>query len=141
MLFKNSFIFLKQRLFEKEKKFTLLNCSRSLLSGAEGWGFRGMNSITAIALKEKIDHAEDLQLVDVREPYEHEEFNIGGELIPLHEIAQQVEKIATGKPVIIYCRKGIRSQIAIQRLQEKFPFTNLINLIGGTEAWKKQFGV
>jgi rhodanese-related sulfurtransferase len=99
-----------------------------------------MNSITAIALKEKIDKAEALQLVDVREPYEHEEFNIGGSLIPLNEIVQQVDKIATDKPVIIYCRKGIRSQVAIQRLQQKFPFTNLINLIGGTEAWKKQFG-
>lgn len=100
-----------------------------------------MQSISAIALKEKIDKAEDFQLIDVRELYEHEDFNIGGELIPLHEIAQQSEKIATDKPVIIYCRKGIRSQIAIQRLQEKFPFTNLINLIGGTEAWKKQFNV
>jgi rhodanese-related sulfurtransferase len=98
-----------------------------------------MNSITAIALKEKINNAEDFQLIDVRELYEHKEFNIGGELIPLNEIAQQFEKIATDKPVIIYCRKGIRSQVAIQRLQQKFPFTNLINLIGGTEAWRKQF--
>lgn len=100
-----------------------------------------MNSITAITLKEKIDNAEDFQLIDVREPYEHEEFNISGQLIPLNEITLQIVKIATNKPVIIYCRKGIRSQIAIQRLQEKFPFTNLINLIGGTEAWKKEFGV
>ncbi len=100
-----------------------------------------MNSITAIALKEKIDNAEDFQLIDVREPYEHEEFNISGQLIPLNEIAKHIDSIAKDKPVIIYCRKGIRSQVAIQRLQEKFPFTNLINLIGGTEAWKKQFGV
>ena len=100
-----------------------------------------MKSITASAFKEKIKNKEDFQLIDVREPDEHSEFNIGGELIPLNEIVQQVEKIATDKPVIIYCRKGIRSQIAIQRLQEKFPLTNLINLIGGTEAWKKQFGV
>jgi rhodanese-related sulfurtransferase len=100
-----------------------------------------MNSITAIALKQKIDSKEDFQLIDVREPDEHAEFNISGELIPLGDIAQQFEKISTHKPVIIYCRKGIRSQIAIQRLQEKFPFTNLFNLIGGTEAWRKQFGV
>jgi rhodanese-related sulfurtransferase len=98
-----------------------------------------MNSITAIALKQKIDSTEDFQLIDVREPYEHEEFDISGELIPLNEIAQQIQKIATDKPVIIYCRKGIRSQIAIQRLQEKYPFTNLINLIGGIEAWRRQF--
>ena len=101
--------------------------------------FRGMKSITASAFKEKIENKEDFQLIDVREPDEHHEFNIGGELIPLSDIVQQVERIATDKPVIIYCRKGIRSQVAIQRLQEKFPFTNLINLIGGTEAWKKQF--
>jgi rhodanese-related sulfurtransferase len=100
-----------------------------------------MNSITAIALKQKIENKEDLQLIDVREPDEHSEFNISGELIPLSEIVQQVDRIATDKPVIIYCRKGIRSQVAIQRLQEKFPFTNLVNLIGGTEAWRKQFGV
>lgn len=99
-----------------------------------------MNSITAIGLKEKVDKAEDIQLIDVRETYEHEEFNIGGELIPLNEITQHIDKIATDKPVIIYCRKGIRSQLAIQRLQEKYPFTNLINLIGGTEAWKKFIG-
>jgi adenylyltransferase/sulfurtransferase len=98
-----------------------------------------LNSITAISLKQKIDSGEDLQLIDVRELYEHEEFNIGGQLIPLSEIVQQVEKIETNKPVIIYCRKGIRSQVAIQRLQQKFPFTNLTNLIGGTEAWRKQF--
>jgi rhodanese-related sulfurtransferase len=100
-----------------------------------------MQSITAIALQQKINDKDNFQLIDVREPDEHAEFNIGGQLIPLAEIAQQLDKIATDKPVIIYCRKGIRSQIAIQRLQEKFPFTNLINLIGGTEAWKAKFGV
>jgi rhodanese-related sulfurtransferase len=98
-----------------------------------------MNSITVTALANLFENKADFQLIDVREPEEHEEFNIGGELIPLGQISQLVQKIATDKPVIIYCRKGIRSQIAIQRLQDKFPFTNLINLIGGTEAWKKQF--
>ena len=100
-----------------------------------------MQEITVQELKEKLDNKEDFQLIDVREPYEHEDFNIGGELIPLNEIVQQAEKIALDKPVIIYCRKGIRSQVAIQRLQQKFAFTNLFNLIGGTEAWKKQFDI
>jgi rhodanese-related sulfurtransferase len=100
-----------------------------------------MKSLTVTALKEKIDNGENFQLIDVREPYEHKEFNINGELIPLNEITQKLDKIATDMPVIIYCRKGIRSQIAIQRLQEKFPFANLYNLIGGTEAWRKHFGV
>ena len=99
-----------------------------------------MKSITVSALKEKIDNKEDFQLIDVREPAEYAEFNSGGELMPLHDIVQQLDKIDTVKPVILYCRKGIRSQVAIQRLQQKFPFTNLFNLIGGTEAWKKVIG-
>lgn len=100
-----------------------------------------MNSITVQQLKEKIENGDDFQLIDVREPDEHEEFNIGGELIPLGFITQHTATISKNKPVIIYCRKGIRSQFAIQRLQEKYPYTNLINLVGGTEAWKKQFVV
>lgn len=88
-----------------------------------------------------IDKGDDIRLIDVREPDEHEEFNIGGQLIPLGEIVQHIEEIEKSKPVILYCRKGIRSQVAIQRLQQKFPFINLYNLIGGTEAWKKEFGV
>lgn len=100
-----------------------------------------MKSITVAELALLFENKSDFNLIDVREPEEHEEFNIGGELIPLGEIAHQLQKISTDKPVIIYCRKGIRSQIAIQRLQDKFPFTNLINLVGGTEAWKKQFVV
>ncbi|HAO46738.1 MAG TPA: rhodanese-like domain-containing protein [Ferruginibacter sp.] len=100
-----------------------------------------MQSISPEALKQRIDSGEDLQLIDVREQYEHDEFNIGGILIPLGEIVQQMNKIDTGKPVVFYCRKGIRSQVAIQRLQEKFHFANLINLIGGTEAWRREFEV
>ena len=100
-----------------------------------------MNAITVQQLKNKMDAGEDFQLIDVREPEEHEAFNIGGQLLPLSSIVQNEAQVSRSKPVIVYCRKGIRSQIAIQRLQHKCPFTNLINLIGGTEAWKKQFAV
>ncbi len=98
-------------------------------------------SITVRELKNILDNHADIQLVDVREAEEHEDFNIGGELIPFSSVTQQIEKISRDKPVIMYCRKGIRSQLAIQRLQDKFPFHNLINLIGGTEAWQKEFPV
>ncbi len=98
-----------------------------------------MKSITVTELAQLINSENIFQLIDVREPDEYAVFNIGGILIPLNEIIQQADKIATDKPVIIYCHYGIRSQIAIQRLQEKFAFTNLINLIGGTAAWEKKF--
>ncbi len=100
-----------------------------------------MKSITVTTLKQWINNKKDFQLIDTREPYEHEQFNIGGTLIPLGDITKHFHKIENEKPVVLYCRAGVRSQIAIQRLQEKFPFKNLINLTGGTEAWKKEFGI
>ena len=100
-----------------------------------------MKSITSIELSQLLKSNANIQLIDVREPYEHEEFNIGGDLIPLGQITQHIAGVDKEKPVIFYCRKGIRSHIAIQRLQNKFPFENLINLTGGIDDWKKQFTV
>lgn len=97
-----------------------------------------MNQITPEVLKEKIGSHEPFQLIDVREPTEHNAYNIGGLLIPLGEILEQKDSIKTDIPVILYCKMGIRSQIAIQRLQEKYGFTNLINLQGGVERWKRE---
>ena len=99
-----------------------------------------MLSISVEALQAKMSAGETIQLIDVREPFEHDEFNIGGQLIPLADIIQHISLIAIDKPVIIYCEKGIRSQIAIQRLQQKFNFTNLYNLSGGIAKWRKMPG-
>jgi rhodanese-related sulfurtransferase len=93
--------------------------------------------ITPSELRAKLTD-ESIHLLDVREDYEHDEFNIGGQLIPLDEIMAQAEQIPRDKTVVVYCKKGIRSQIAIQRLEDKFGFTNLLNLKGGLEAWKKE---
>ena len=73
----------------------------------------------------------DFQLIDVREKHEHHEYNIGGDLIPLSEIGRMIDKINLFIPVVFYCRKGIRSQIAIQRLQQKFPDGEFYNLTTG----------
>jgi rhodanese-related sulfurtransferase len=97
-----------------------------------------MNQITPVELRKKMDSSASFHLVDVREPTEHNEFNIGGKLIPLGEIMDHVHDIPTDVPVIVYCKMGIRSQLAIQRLQDRFGFTNLLNLQGGIERWKRE---
>ena len=94
-----------------------------------------MQQITAKQLKEKLVEKIDLFLLDVRENFEHEDFNIGGTLIPLDDIMRQANNIPRDKTVIVYCKKGIRSQIAIQRLEGKFGLTNLVNLTGGLDKW------
>jgi rhodanese-related sulfurtransferase len=99
-----------------------------------------MQHITPSQLKEWIAAGKAFRLVDVREDFEHAEFNIGGVLLPLGSVIQQQAQIEREIPVVIYCKKGVRSQIAIQRLSGKFGFTNLINLTGGMERWKREMG-
>ncbi len=70
-------------------------------------------------------------LLDVREPHEHEAYNIGGELCPLGQLMSVLDQLSTTKPIVFYCRKGIRSQIAIQRLLRKRAELDCYNLAGG----------
>lgn len=85
----------------------------------------------------------DFQLIDVREPYEFEEVNLGGELIPIDKVLSEAEKIDKSRQVIIHCRVGGRSAKAIRELEDKFGFDNLYNLKGGIleylELYKTEF--
>ncbi|MEI6264604.1 MAG: rhodanese-like domain-containing protein [Sphingobacteriia bacterium] len=94
-----------------------------------------MISITPKELKQLLSDPA-IFLVDVREQHEHDEYNIGGLLIPLGEIVTRIHEIPTEQKVVLYCKRGIRSMIAIQKLHLKNPQLNLFNLSGGMEAWK-----
>lgn len=82
-----------------------------------------------------MDENVDFQLVDVRRPDEFEFANLGGELIPLDTVPQNVEKFARDVQVVVQCRSGKRSADAIRFLEEKHGFENLYNLKGGILAW------
>jgi rhodanese-related sulfurtransferase len=100
-----------------------------------------MQNITAEEVKERLDNGEQLNLVDVREPHEHAEFNIGGILFPLGKIqAMQVDELENLKDeeVIVYCRSGNRSGQAAMIL-DTMGFTNTKNLTGGMLKWQEKF--
>jgi rhodanese-related sulfurtransferase len=102
-----------------------------------------MNTITPEALKARIDAGEQLHIIDVREPHEHAEFNIGGPLIPLGKIqSMQIDELEEwkDKELIIYCRSGNRSGQACMIL-EMAGFKNVTNLVGGMLAWRDTFKV
>ena len=88
--------------------------------------------------KSWLDQGEDVQLIDVRKPYEAEIAEIGGELIPLDEILDKADKIDRNKKVVVHCRSGQRSSDAIKKLKEKYGFNNLYNLKGGILAWSEE---
>jgi rhodanese-related sulfurtransferase len=101
-----------------------------------------MKTITAEELKARIDAGEQLNIVDVREPHEHAEFNIGGTLYPLGRIlSMDVDELENlkDKEVIFYCRSGNRSGQACM-FAETMGFTNVINLTGGMLQWREKFG-
>lgn len=100
-----------------------------------------MTIITADEVKARIDAGEALYLLDVREPDEHAEFNIGGTLLPLGSIQMmQTDDIDDWKnnEVICYCRSGNRSMQACLML-ETFGFTNVKNLQGGMNGWREKY--
>lgn len=95
-----------------------------------------MKTINAVELKLWMDEGRDFTLVDVREDFEREYYNIGGIHIPMGEILERRKEIPAEKDAVLYCEKGIRSSIVIQRL-EGMGFDNLYNLSGGMKAWKE----
>ncbi len=96
-----------------------------------------MQPISVEELKARLDAGESVHLVDVREPGEHEDFNIGGALLPLGHIRNlQTDDIDKWKDeeVVCYCRSGNRSGQACMIL-ESAGYSNVKNLTGGMMAW------
>jgi len=98
-----------------------------------------MEDLTVQQLKEKLDKKEDFILIDVRENYEHEEFNIGGKLVPLGDLMTALPDLenAKEKEVIVYCRSGNRSGMA-KDLLIGLGFKNVRNTLGGMLAWQEE---
>ena len=100
-----------------------------------------MTNVTLEEIKQRLDAGEKLNLVDVREPHEHAEFNIGGQLVPIGKIqSMQIEELEDLKneEIILYCRSGTRSGMSAAFL-DQLGFTNTKNLSGGMVAWQEKF--
>lgn len=101
-----------------------------------------MQNITAEELKARLDAGEKINIIDVREPHENAEFNIGGTLIPLGKVqSMQIDEIEDMKQqeLIVYCRSGNRSGQACMFL-DALGFTNTKNLVGGMLGWQEKYG-
>jgi rhodanese-related sulfurtransferase len=99
-----------------------------------------MNKISAIELQQRLDAGEQLAILDVREPSEYAELNMGAKLLPLGEIMNgQIDEIEDWKntEIIVHCRSGKRSMQACMMLEQQFGFTNTVNLEGGIIAWSQ----
>ncbi|WP_247234380.1 rhodanese-like domain-containing protein [Telluribacter sp. SYSU D00476] len=72
-------------------------------------------------------------IVDVREPWEFEEFNIGGVNIPLASIREKRPELEPYDTIIVICTNGARSKVAAMdycRVPE-WPDKKVFHLKGG----------
>lgn len=99
-----------------------------------------MEDITVAELKSRMDANEDLIIIDVREPFEYEMYNIGAKLIPLGQFNDALADMEglKDKEIILHCRSGARSGTAKQ-VMVQHGFTKARNLLGGMLAWQAAF--
>ena len=97
--------------------------------------------ITVQDLRQKLESGEKFVFIDVREPWEYEEFNLGAQLIPLNTLVNSMSDLEDFKeePIVVHCRSGSRSAMA-QGLLLANGFKNVRNLKGGVMAWQEAFG-
>ncbi len=99
--------------------------------------FNNMQDINVQELKDRLNKGEQLHIIDVREPYEYEEFNIGAILIPLGDLKEQLSSIEQFKTeeLIVHCKSGNRSAAAKNFLEQN-GFLKVRSLTGGMQAYQ-----
>lgn len=79
-----------------------------------------------------------LMILDVRGASEYAELHIAGaKHIPLGFLPRHLDAIPKDRLIVTQCASGYRSQIAASLLR-RYGFTNVVNLVNGTEIWSKR---
>ena len=94
-----------------------------------------MLEITPRELAARLARADDVVLIDVREPYENAIARIhGARLVPLGAFADAIPSLDRQRDIVIHCRSGARSANAVRQLQAA-GFTRVWNVAGGILRW------
>ncbi len=96
-----------------------------------------MQTITVTELKNLMDTGKQPIIIDVRELYEYEDYNINGRLISLGNLQATLPDLEEmmDEEIVIHCHSGARSAAATDYLTKQ-GFSNVKNLTGGMLAWK-----
>jgi molybdopterin/thiamine biosynthesis adenylyltransferase/rhodanese-related sulfurtransferase len=96
------------------------------------------STITARELAELKESGADFLLVDVREPAEWEIVRIpGAQLIPKGDLPSRLSELPQDKPIVLYCKTGVRSAEALATLKGA-GFSTAKHVQGGVTAWATQ---
>lgn len=98
---------------------------------------RRTDRIAAPTLAEKLTSAQPPLVLDVRTENEWQQKRIGESFnIPLNRLAERSGELSRDRPIVVHCGTGYRSSIAASLLEGQ-GFDNVIDLVGGFNAWEK----
>jgi len=94
-----------------------------------------MRQVAPQTLRQMLDTAEPVVLLDVREPEEVALVRLSGSVhIPMGEIPGRLHELDPDAQIVVYCHHGIRSANVAAYLAQR-DFTDVANLAGGIDAW------
>lgn len=95
-------------------------------------------TITPAELEARLQRGDEFQLIDVREPAEHEMARIeGARLLPLSVFHEWAETLDSEADIVVMCHHGIRSAQVCAFLAKQ-GFKKLSNLAGGIDRWSHE---
>lgn len=93
------------------------------------------HAYTDITLPElqELRHQPHTAIIDVRDEWEFDEFNIGGLNVPLPDIRTRKTELLPYQALIVICTNGVRSRVAAKDLLRQTEFQNktIYHLHGG----------
>ena len=132
-------------LFDRDSAARADGLEIEMTEGPHGGGFSIRNpnapppvgQMAVETLKEKLDHNESLELLDVRDIAERERASIEGSKLLDRAMADYIESLPKDTQLVFHCHTGVRSQQAAEYFRAR-GFTNTHNLVGGIDAWSER---
>jgi len=100
----------------------------------------GVPEISPTELKTMLDEGQDVTLLDVREPFEHQIANLdrhGVLAIPTNDVQRRMDEIERERDIVVFCRSGARSE-KVARMLRDAGYPRVRNLAGGLLAWSDE---
>jgi molybdopterin/thiamine biosynthesis adenylyltransferase/rhodanese-related sulfurtransferase len=89
-----------------------------------------VGEISAADVMQWYTEGREFALLDVRESEERDTISLGGRHIPLPRLSESLHVLDRNLPLVIYCKSGVRSRLAVMYLLDE-GFTNVMSLMGG----------
>jgi rhodanese-related sulfurtransferase len=90
--------------------------------------------VTDLTATQAFEQRDDVQLLDVREPFEWAAGHIDGAVhVPMHSLRDGQDELAADRTIVCVCRSGVRSATVAQALVRAG--YDAVNMLGGMHAW------